>query len=124
MDGYSTVVTEGGTNLSTGQKQLISLARAIIADPAILIMDEATSSVDTETERLIQHAIDKLVKGRTSFIIAHRLSTIRNANRILVIEKGNITEDGNHDELITLMGRYFQLYTNQSQEEKTKEILK
>ncbi|NQU66521.1 MAG: ABC transporter ATP-binding protein [Candidatus Marinimicrobia bacterium] len=123
-DGYSTIVTEGGTNLSTGQKQLISLARAIIADPAILIMDEATSSVDTETERLIQHAIDKLVKGRTSFIIAHRLSTIRNANRILVIEKGNITEDGNHDELITLKGRYFQLYTNQFQEEKTKEILK
>jgi len=118
-DGYHTAILEGGTNLSTGQKQLISLARAIIANPVILIMDEATSSVDTQTEQLIQVAIEKLVKGRTSFIIAHRLSTIRNAHRIIVIEKGRIIEDGNHADLIKLKGKYFKLYTDRFQIEVT-----
>lgn len=122
-EGYDAEVTEGGTNFSTGQKQLISLARAVIADPSILIMDEATSSVDTETEKLIQSAVDVLVRGRTSFIIAHRLSTIRNADRILVIEDGCITEDGSHDELLAKDGSYRKLYNNQFSLEKTREIL-
>ncbi|MBT3933542.1 MAG: ABC transporter ATP-binding protein, partial [Bacteroidetes bacterium] len=120
---YATEVSEGGTNLSTGQKQLISLARAIIANPSILIMDEATSSVDTETEHSIQNAIEALVKGRTSFIIAHRLSTIRNADRILVIESGRIIESGNHDELIFKNGKYFDLYNHQYRNEKVGSIL-
>ncbi|NOZ08562.1 MAG: ABC transporter ATP-binding protein [FCB group bacterium] len=114
---YNTVISEGGANLSTGQKQLISLARAILADPTLLIMDEATSSVDTEAELLIQKALEKLVKGRTSFIIAHRLSTIQKANRILVIENGQIIEDGNHDELIRQEGHYHQLYYHQFQDQ-------
>ena len=120
---YQTEISEGGTNLSIGQKQLISLARAIIADPAILIMDEATSSVDTETEHTIQHAIEALVKGRTSFIIAHRLSTIRNADRILVIENGKITESGNHDELIRKKTQYYHLYNHQFRDEKVESLL-
>lgn len=120
---YDTEVSEGGTNLSTGQKQLISLARAIIANPSILIMDEATSSVDTETEHSIQNAIEVLVKGRTSFIIAHRLSTIRNADRILVIESGRIIESGNHDELIIKNGKYFDLYNHQYRNEKIGSLL-
>jgi ATP-binding cassette subfamily B protein len=122
-DKYDTEVSEGGTNLSTGQKQLISLARAIIANPSILIMDEATSSVDTETERSIQNAIEVLVKGRTSFIIAHRLSTIRNADRILVIESGKIIESGDHDELIFKNGKYFDLYNHQYRNEKVGSLL-
>jgi ATP-binding cassette subfamily B protein len=99
--------------LSVGQKQLISLARAVLADPEIFVMDEATSSVDTLTEALIQKAMDVLMQGRTSFIIAHRLSTIRRANRILVIDGGKIAEIGSHTELIRLKGKYYQLYTNQ-----------
>lgn len=116
-DGYQTEVGEGGILLSVGQKQLISLARAILADPDILIMDEATSSVDTLTEALIQRGIDELMHERTSFIIAHRLSTIRRADRILVIEDGNIVETGSHRELMHAKGRYFDLYTRQYRRE-------
>ncbi|MCF7925443.1 MAG: ABC transporter ATP-binding protein/permease [Candidatus Izimaplasma sp.] len=112
-DGYETMVGEGGARLSVGQKQLISFARALIADPKILILDEATSSVDTKTEKSIQHAIDTLLNGRTSFIVAHRLSTIVKADRILVLDKGKIIEAGTHKELITQKGSYYQLYTNQ-----------
>ncbi|HPT70761.1 MAG TPA: ABC transporter ATP-binding protein [Candidatus Cloacimonadota bacterium] len=122
-NGYDHQVGEGGNLLSTGQKQLISFARALLANPALFILDEATSSVDTETELLIQKAIDKTLEGRTSFIIAHRLSTIRSADRILVIENGRIIEDGNHQTLIHQRGHYYRLYTNQFLEEKELEIL-
>ena len=121
--GYDTDAGHGGNKLSTGQKQLVSLARAILADPQIFIMDEATSSVDTETERLIQAGIEKMLKGRTSFVIAHRLSTIRSADRIVVIEGGRIAEDGTHHELIRNRGHYYALYTNQFAREKEDEIL-
>lgn len=116
--GYDTDVGERGGKLSTGQKQLISFARAILANPGMFILDEATSSVDTETEALIQEAIHKALKGRTSFIIAHRLSTIRSADRILVIDKGKIVEEGTHNELIAKKGFYYSLYTNQFIEEQ------
>ena len=119
-DGYETQVGEGGMLLSTGQKQLISLARAILADPDIFIMDEATSSVDTLTEALIQQGMDKLMEGRTSFIIAHRLSTIKNADRILVIENGGVSEMGTHAELIRQQGHYYNLYTKQFRSERAK----
>ena len=122
-DGYQADVGEGGNRLSTGQKQLISFARAILTNPSIFVLDEATSSVDTETEQLIQHAIQKVLAGGTSFIIAHRLSTIRSADRILVIQNGKITEDGTHQQLIAKQGYYYQLYTNQFQEEQGLEIL-
>ena len=111
--GYDEQVGEGGNLLSTGQKQLVSLARAVLAQPEIFIMDEATSSVDTLTEALIQRGMDHLMQGRTSFIIAHRLSTIRKANRILVIEGGRITEIGTHTELLHRRGHYYRLYTQQ-----------
>lgn len=111
--GYDSQVTERGTNLSAGQRQLLAFARAILADPRILILDEATSSVDPETEQLIQQALKTLLKGRTSFIIAHRLSTVRSADRIMVIEDGQITESGTHDELVALGGRYANLYQAQ-----------
>lgn len=120
---YDTEVGEGGSLLSTGQKQLITFARAILANPSILILDEATSSVDTETEVIIQKAINLLLKGRTSIIIAHRLSTIRSADRILVLENGKILESGNHHELMKQKGHYFDLYTNQFIEEKEIKIL-
>ena len=113
-DGYQTSVGEGGSKMSAGQKQLISFARAILADPQILIMDEATSSVDTETEQQIQLGMDELLSGRIALVIAHRLSTIRNAHRILVIEHGEIAEQGSHADLIALQGRYHKLYTQQS----------
>ena len=116
--GYDTDAGEGGSNMSTGQKQLISFARAILADPAIFVLDEATSSIDTETEQRIQAAADKLLRGRTSFIIAHRLSTVRNADRILVIDGGKVLEQGSHQELMAKKGRYWELYQNQFHREK------
>jgi ATP-binding cassette subfamily B protein len=122
-DGYDTDVGEGGGRLSTGQKQLVSLARAVLADPEIFILDEATSSVDTETERLIQHGIERVLEGRISFIIAHRLSTVRTADRILVIDQGRIAEQGTHDELIRCRGRYHHLYTSQFVKETRRRIL-
>jgi ATP-binding cassette, subfamily B, bacterial len=122
--GYDTDVGERGDKLSTGQKQLISFARAILANPRIFVLDEATSSVDTETENLIKDAITSILKGRTSFIIAHRLSTIRSADRILVISKGRIIEEGTHKQLLKMKGYYCRLYTNQFIEEREKEIFK
>jgi ATP-binding cassette subfamily B protein len=122
--GYETEAGEGGNNMSTGQKQLISFARAIIADPKIFVLDEATSSIDTESELKIQAAAEKLLKNRTSFIIAHRLSTIRNADRILVIEGGEIKEEGSHKQLMAAKGRYYELYMNQFRNEKLKESVK
>lgn len=112
-DGYNTEVGEGGAKLSVGEKQLISFARALIADPKILILDEATSSVDTKTEKSIQRAIEIVLKGRTSFVIAHRLSTITSSDRILVLEDGKVIESGTHYELIALENKYYRLYTNQ-----------
>ena len=123
QDGFNAKVGEGGNRLSTGQKQLISFARAILTNPSIFVLDEATSSVDTETEQLIQNAIQTVLSGRTSFIIAHRLSTIRSADRILVIQDGKIIEDGTHRQLIARQGYYYQLYTNQFQEEQGMDIL-
>jgi ATP-binding cassette subfamily B multidrug efflux pump len=108
--GYETSVEEGGVMLSVGQRQLLSFARALLAEPRILILDEATSSVDTQTEQLIQRALRRLLKGRTSFVIAHRLSTITNADRIVVIHDGRIVEQGSHAELLANMGMYYQLY--------------
>ena len=119
--GYDTQVGEGGGNLSTGEKQLISFARAIVADPALFVLDEATSSIDTETERMIQDAIEKVLSDRTSFVVAHRLSTIVSADKILVIRNGKITESGTHRELIRRKGYYYNLYTNQLLEDKEME---
>jgi ATP-binding cassette subfamily B protein len=112
--GYDTQVGEGGNQLSHGQKQLISFARAILRAPELLVMDEATSSVDTETEQQIQQGLAHVLSGRTSFVIAHRLSTVRAADRILVIEKGRIVEQGSHRDLMRRNGRYYELYTDQS----------
>ena len=123
-NGYDTEVGEGGARLSKGQKQLISFARVILADPRIFVLDEATSSIDTETEVLIQSAIRTVLKNRTSFIVAHRLSTIRSADRILVIRNGRITESGTHRELLKLKGYYYDLYTTQFTETSTASLLK
>ncbi|WP_455675490.1 ABC transporter ATP-binding protein, partial [Pradoshia sp.] len=112
--GFDEPVVEKGSTLSSGQRQLISFARALAYNPAILILDEATSSIDTETETLIQEAMDVLKKGRTTFIIAHRLSTIKNADQILVLDKGEIVERGSHDELMSINGRYYQMYELQA----------
>ena len=121
--GYDTDVGEGGSRLSTGEKQLISFARAILSNPRIFILDEATSSVDTETEVMIQQAISQVLTGRTSFIIAHRLSTVRSADRILVIEDGKIKEQGTHQQLLRMKGSYYKLYMSQFEEERAQEIL-
>ena len=112
-DGYATVLDEDAANISSGQKQLLTIARAFLADPAILILDEATSNVDTRTELHIQEAMARLREGRTSFVIAHRLSTIRDANTILVMDHGHIVEQGTHESLLAKRGFYFDLYDSQ-----------
>ncbi len=114
-NGYNTQVNERGSRLSAGQRQLISFARALLANPAILILDEATSSIDTETEIVLQEGLERLLKGRTSFIIAHRLSTIKNADRIMYIDKGGMQESGSHQELLDKKGLYYNLYMSQYQ---------
>ena len=113
-NGYDTMLIGDGANLSQGQRQLLAIARAAIADPPVLILDEATSSIDTRTERIVQDGMDKLMHGRTTFVIAHRLSTVRNSDCIMVLEQGRIIERGTHDQLIEEKGRYYQLYTGNS----------
>ena len=110
-NGYNTMLKGDGASLSQGQRQLLAIARAAIADPPVLILDEATSSIDTRTEKLVQEGMDKLMKGRTTFVIAHRLSTVKNADCIMVLENGCIIERGTHDELIEAKGKYYSLYT-------------
>ena len=110
-DGYQTMLTGDGANLSQGQRQLLAIARAAIADPPVLILDEATSSIDTRTEKIVQDGMDKLMRGRTTFVIAHRLSTVRNSDCIIVLEQGRVIERGNHVKLMEERGKYYQLYT-------------
>ena len=112
-DGYQTVLSGDGANLSQGQRQLLNIARAALSKAPILVLDEATSSVDTRTERHIEHGMDRLMEDRTTFVIAHRLSTVRNANAIMVLENGEIIERGDHDQLLALGGRYYELCTGQ-----------
>jgi ATP-binding cassette subfamily B protein len=111
--GYQTILHNDGDNLSQGQRQLLNIARATVAKPPVLILDEATSSIDTRTEQIIQKGMDQLMQGRTSFVIAHRLSTVRNADEILVMENGEIVERGSHEVLLKLKGHYYELYTGQ-----------
>ena len=113
--GYQTVINEQGSGVSAGEKQLISFARVLLADPRILILDEATASIDTQTEKALQKGLDRLMAGRTSFIIAHRLSTIKNASRIMVIADRAIVESGTHEELLARQGHYWKLYNSQFQ---------
>ena len=113
-DGYQTILTGDGANLSQGQRQLLAIARAAIADPPVLILDEATSSIDTRTERIVQEGMDKLMHGRTTFVIAHRLSTVRNSDCIIVLEQGRVIERGTHEQLIEKKGKYYQLYTGKT----------
>ena len=110
-EGYNTVLTGDGSGLSQGQRQLISIARAAVADPPVMILDEATSSIDTRTEAIVQRGMDALMKGRTVFVIAHRLSTVRNSDAIMVLDHGRIIERGNHEALIAQKGTYYNLYT-------------
>jgi ABC-type multidrug transport system fused ATPase/permease subunit len=117
-DAYDTMLGERGVGLSGGEKQRLSIARAVLKNPNLMIFDEATSAVDSETEKLIQDAIDRVIRGRTTFMIAHRLSTLRKANRILVVDKGRIIENGSHDELMALKGKYYKLIQIQSMSEK------
>ena len=112
-DGYNTQVTGDGANLSQGQRQLLAIARAAVADPPVMVLDEATSSIDTRTERHIEKGMDALMEDRTVFVIAHRLSTVRNSNCIVVIEHGEIQEKGGHEDLLAQKGRYYMLYTGQ-----------
>ena len=119
-DGYETKLGDRGVNLSGGQRQRIAIARAILKNPRILILDEATSALDTESERVVQEALDRLMVGRTSFVIAHRLSTVKNADKILVLEKGNLVESGTHDELLALDGLYAHLYKIQYRNKEAK----
>ena len=113
-DGYNTLLKGDGGNLSQGQRQMLAIARAAVADPPALILDEATSSIDTRTEKMVQDSMDKLMHGRTTFVIAHRLSTIKNSDCIMVLEKGRIIERGSHDQLLEQKGRYYQLYTGKT----------
>ena len=113
--GYDTMITGDGGNLSQGERQLLAIARAAVADPPVLILDEATSSIDTRTEKLIERGMDQLMADRTVFVIAHRLSTVRNAKAIMVLEQGEIIERGDHDGLIEQGGKYYQLYTGQAE---------
>ena len=113
--GYDTLLEGDGANLSQGQRQLLNIARAALSKAPILVLDEATSSVDTRTERHIEHGMDRLMKNRTTFVIAHRLSTVRNANAIMVLEKGEIIERGDHAELLAQKGRYYELYTGKKE---------
>ena len=113
-DGYNTLLKGDGGNLSQGQRQMLAIARAAVADPPALILDEATSSIDTRTEKMVQDSMDKLMHGRTTFVIAHRLSTIKNSDCIMVLEKGRIIERGSHERLLEQKGRYYQLYTGKT----------
>ena len=110
-EGYNTMITNNGGNLSQGQRQLLSIARAAVANPPVMILDEATSSIDTRTERIVQEGMDRLMNNRTVFVIAHRLSTIQNAKAIMVLENGRIIERGDHDDLLKQKGTYYELYT-------------
>ena len=114
LRGYDTVLQGDGASLSQGQRQLLAIARAAVADPPALILDEATSSIDTRTERIVQDGMDKLMKGRTTFVIAHRLSTVKNSDCIVVLENGCVIEKGTHEELLEEKGKYYQLYTGNS----------
>ena len=119
-NGYETMLGDRGMNISGGQRQRISIARAILKNPQILILDEATSALDTESERVVQEALDRLMVGRTSFVIAHRLSTIKNADKIMVLEKGQLIEQGTHDELMAMDGLYAHLYKIQYRSKEAK----